>query len=141
MRENERTPFSRVMLRWLNVIFDLVVIALGTFTMAYVVYMLWELILSSVRSFDVEAVLHQVVLIVIFLEIFEMLMIYIREHHVSMRNIVELGVLAMIRKLIVSTDYNQMEWQKLVAIAVLIFVMGWIYVQEKKVHLITDGRT
>jgi len=139
MRAKEQTFAERIVVRWLSVIFDLVVITLGTLTMAYVVYMIWRLVYSSIQNFDVESILHQVVLIIIFLEIFEMLAIYIKEHHVSMRNIVELGLLATIRKLIISTDYNQFGWQLLIAVAVLIFVMGWVYVQDKRVHLIVDN--
>ncbi len=136
--QEEHTFIERTIVKWLSVLFDVVVITLGTLTMAYVIYMIWRLIADSIVSFNVENILHQVVLIIIFLEIFEMLTIYIKEHHVSMRNIVELGVLAMIRKLIISADYNQFTWQMLIAVAVLIFVMGWIYVQERRTHIMME---
>ncbi|WP_297548917.1 phosphate-starvation-inducible PsiE family protein [Thermococcus sp.] len=121
-----------LLLKWLSVLFDIVVIGLATITMGYVVYLMANLITETMHSFDIENVLHQIVLVIIFLEIFELLTMYVKEHHVSMRNVVELGVLAMVRKIIITLDYNQLGWQTLIGMATLIFVMGWIYVQERQ---------
>ncbi|EEB73242.1 phosphate-starvation-inducible PsiE family protein [Thermococcus sp. AM4] len=118
------------LIKWLSVIFDIVVIGLATITMGYVVYMMIELLITAPLS--IEDVLHHIVLIIIFLEIFELLTMYVKEHHVSMRNVVELGVLAMVRKIIITLDYNLLGWQTLFGMAALIFVMGWIYVQERQ---------
>ncbi len=120
------------LMKWLSTLFDIVVIALATITMGYVVIMLCRLVQMSFHAFNVEEVLHQLVLVIIFLEIFELLAMYIKEHHVSMRNVVELGVLAMVRKIIITLDYNKLGWQTLIGMAALIFVLGWIYVQERQ---------
>ncbi|WP_297066051.1 phosphate-starvation-inducible PsiE family protein [Thermococcus sp.] len=123
---------DNLLLKWLSVLFDMVVLGLATITMGYVVYLMVNLITETIHSFDIENVLHQIVLVIIFLEIFELLTMYVKEHHVSMRNVVELGVLAMVRKIIITLDYNQLGWQTLIGMATLIFVMGWIYVQERQ---------
>ncbi|WP_258083948.1 phosphate-starvation-inducible PsiE family protein [Thermococcus thermotolerans] len=128
----EPTEIGRSVMTWLNVLFDVVVIALATLTMAYIVYIMWRLVINSFNNFDVETVLHQIVLVIIFLEIFELLAMYIKDHHVSMRNVVELGVLAIVRKIVVTLDYSRIEWTTLVGMSLLMFVMGWIYVQERK---------
>jgi len=129
-KHNDIGFIENSLLKWLSVLFDIVVIGLATITMGYVVYMMIELFLMAPLS--IEDVLHQIVLIIIFLEIFELLTMYVKEHHVSMRNVVELGVLAMVRKIIITLDYNQLGWQTLLGMAALIFVMGWIYVQERQ---------
>jgi uncharacterized membrane protein (DUF373 family) len=126
----EPSVVETIIMNWLSVLFDLVVITLGTLTMGYVIYLIWMLFTTSLHHFDVELVLHQIVLIIIFLEIFELLAMYVKEHHVSMRNVVELGVLAMVRKIVITLDYTEIPWTTLLGIASLIFVMGWIYVQE-----------
>ncbi len=123
---------ERTMMKWLSVIFDMVVITLATITMAYVVVMLVWLVREGIHNPNLEDLLHQVVLIIIFLEIFELLMMYVKEHHVSMRNVVELGVLAMVRKIIITPDYSKLGWQTLIGMAALMFTMGWIYVQERQ---------
>lgn len=118
------------LLKWLNMLFDIVVIGLATITMGYVIYMIIELLVST--PLPIEEVLHHIVLSIIFLEIFELLTMYVKEHHVSMRNVVELGVLAMVRKIIITPDYASFGWQTLFGMAALILVMGWIYVQERQ---------
>jgi len=130
--EKEPTVVEKVIMSWLSVVFDMVVIALATLTMGYVVYLIWTLFTQSLAHFDVEETLHSIVLIIIFLEIFELLTMYVKEHHVSMRNVVELGVLAMVRKIVVTLDYSKVEWTTLLGMAALIFVMGWIYIQERR---------
>jgi len=131
-RRKDASVVEALLLRWLSVLFDMVVIGLATVTMGYVVYLMFHLITETVHSLNIEEVLHQIVLVIIFLEIFELLTMYVKEHHVSMRNVVELGVLAMVRKIIITLDYNQLGWQTLLGMAALIFVMGWIYVQERQ---------
>lgn len=131
-RHRDASVIESILIKWLSVLFDIVVIGLATVTMGYVVYLMANLITESMHAFDIEEVLHQIVLIIIFLEIFELLTMYVTEHHVSMRNVVELGVLAMVRKIIITLDYNKLGWQTLFGIAALIFVMGWIYVQERQ---------
>lgn len=120
------------LMKWLGVLFDIVVIAMATITMGYVIVMVIQLVQMGIHNFNVEEILHQVVLIILFLEIFELLAMYVKEHHVSIRNVVELGVLAMVRKIIITIDYNQLSWQTLLGMSALILVMGWIYVQERQ---------
>ena len=120
------------LMKWLNILFDVVVMVLAMATMGYVIAMLVQLIQLSLHGLNVEETLHRVVMIIIFLEIFELLAMYIKEHHVSMRNVVELGVLALVRKIIITLDYNQLGWQTLIGMSALIFAMGWIYVQERQ---------
>ena len=131
-RHHDVDFIERALMRWLSIIFDMVVISLAAVTMGYVVVMLVRLVQEGIHNPDLEDLLHQVVLIIIFLEIFELLMMYVKEHHVSMRNVVELGVLAMVRKIIITPDYSVLGWQTLIGMAALIFAMGWIYVEERQ---------
>ena len=130
--KREPTFVESMIMRWLTIGFDLVVIGLAAITMGYVLYMMWQLVIASLHSFDIEEILHQIVMVIIFLEVLELLAMYIKEHHVSMRNVVELGVLAMVRKIIITPDYSKLGWQTLFGMAALLFVMGWIYVQERQ---------
>jgi uncharacterized membrane protein (DUF373 family) len=130
--KRELTPLQTVALKWMSFAFDLVVIVLALITMAYVVYMLYDLTVMMFHGFDVEEALHQFLLVIILLELFELLSLYIKEHHVSMRRVAELGVVAVVRKLVITADYNALGWQTLVGMSLFIFVLGWIYVQERR---------
>ncbi|WP_297458105.1 phosphate-starvation-inducible PsiE family protein [Thermococcus sp.] len=128
----EPSVIEKIVMRWLVIGFDAVVIGLAVITMGYILYMMFILVTDTIHRFDVEEVLHTVVMIIIFLEVLELLSMYLEEHHVSMRNVVELGILAMVRKVIVTPDYSKIGWQTLFGMSALMFVMGWIYVQEKR---------
>ncbi len=130
--KKELTPFQTVALKWMSFAFDLVVIILALITMAYVAYMLYDLATMMFHGFDVEEALHEFLLVIILLELFELLSLYIKEHHVSMRRVAELGVVALVRKLVITADYSTMGWETLTSMAVLIFVLGWIYIQERR---------
>ncbi|WP_010477427.1 phosphate-starvation-inducible PsiE family protein [Thermococcus zilligii] len=80
------------------------------------------------HGFDVEGALHEFLLVIILLELFELLTLYIKEHHVSMRLVAELGVVALVRKLVITVDYKSLGWEVMLGMAPLIFVLGWIYV-------------
>ncbi|ASJ02515.1 hypothetical protein A3L09_04225 [Thermococcus profundus] len=130
--KRELTPLQTAALKWMSLAFDLVVIILALLTMAYVAYMLYDLTLIMLHGTDVEEALHEFLLVIILLELFELLSLYIKEHHVSMRRVAELGVVAIVRKLVITADYNALGWQTLISMAAVIFVLGWIYVQERR---------
>jgi len=119
-------------LGWLSLLFDFVVIALGTLTMIYVIWMIIDLALSSIRHFSPEDALQGIVLILIFLEVFEIIAMYIIYHHVPMKNVVEIGVLALVKELLVTIDLAELGWQMLFGIAALIAAMGWVYTRERR---------
>jgi uncharacterized membrane protein (DUF373 family) len=130
--KKELTPLENTALKWMNLAFDLVVIVLALITMVYVLYTIYDLAEIMLHGFDVEEALHQFLLVIILLELFELLVLYIKEHHVSMRRVAELGVVAIVRKLVITVDYKALGWQTLVGMAVLILALGWIYVQERR---------
>lgn len=130
--KRELTPLENTALKWMNFTFDLVVIVLALITMAYVLYAIYDLAEIMLQGFDVEEALHEFLLVIILLELFELLTLYIKEHHVSMRRVAELGVVAIVRKLVITVDYKALGWDILIGMATLIFTLGWIYVQERR---------
>ncbi|BAD85327.1 hypothetical membrane protein, conserved [Thermococcus kodakarensis KOD1] len=131
-QKKELTPLENTALKWMNFAFDLVVIVLALLTMAYVLYAIYDLAEIMLQGFDIEETLHEFLLVIILLELFELLTLYIKEHHVSMRRVAELGVVALVRKLVITIDYKALGWELLIGMAALIFVLGWIYVQERR---------
>ncbi len=121
---------ERTIMSWLGLIFDMVVILLGALIMVYVLYIFIQLVIGIFKGFEVDTVLQGIVLILILLEIFEIVTLYFLYHHVSMKNVVELGVLALVKELLITLDLKAFGWEMLIAIAALIFSMGIIYVLE-----------
>ncbi|GEM_PF-2074427 len=123
---------ERTIMSWLGLIFDMVVILLGALIMVYVLYIFIQLVIGIFKGFEVDTVLQGIVLILILLEIFEIVTLYFLYHHVSMKNVVELGVLALVKELLITLDLTTFGWEMLIAIAALIFSMGIIYVLEMR---------
>ncbi len=130
--EREFSRAEERVMKWLIMLFNMVVIALGILTMLYVIYLIFQLALGMIRGMGVETVLQGIVLILIFLEVFGIIWMYFKYHHVSMKNVVEIGVLAMVKELLITLDLHAFGWETLLAVSALILAMGTIYVLEMK---------
>ncbi|MDI3476057.1 MAG: hypothetical protein PWQ95_1785 [Thermococcaceae archaeon] len=130
--QKEPATFENAVLKWMNFTFDLVVIVLAVLIMIFVIRAIYDLVEMIFAGVNVEEALHELLLVIILLELFELLTLYIKEHHVSMRRVAELGVVAIVRKLVITVDYKVLGWEILVGMAALIFTLGWIYVQERR---------
>jgi len=128
--ERELSRAEEKVMKWLIMMFNMVVIALGVLTMLYVMFLIVQLAYGIIEGMNVEAVLQGIVLILIFLEIFGIIWMYFRYHHVSMKNVVEIGVLAMVKELLITLDLHAFGWETLLAVSALIAAMGSIYVLE-----------
>ena len=68
--ERELSRAEEKVMKWLIMMFNMVVIALGVLTMLYVMFLIVQLAYGIIEGMNVEAVLQGIVLILIFLEIF-----------------------------------------------------------------------
>ncbi len=130
--EREFNNAEKIMMRWLSRLFDLIVISVGVLAIAYVFYLVYLLALDIARGLDAQAILQEIVTILIFLEIFEILSLYFLHHHVNLRSVVEIGVLAIVKELLVTLNLQELGWENMLAIAALILVMGILYILEMK---------
>ncbi len=130
--ERKFSKSAKRLMKWLSLLFDLVVISVGALAMIYVLYLVFLLALNIFTGFDVQEVLQEIVTILIFLEIFEILSLYFLHHHVNIKNVVEIGVLALVKELLINLNLQALGWETLLAMAVLIFVMGILYILEMK---------
>lgn len=123
--------FENIVFKWMNFVFDLVVIVLVFFMMVYVFYVIYDLVEIMFQGFDIEEIFYEFLFVIIFLELFEFLIFYIKEYYVSMCCVVEFGVVVLVRKFVIIIDYKVLGWELLIGMVVFIFVLGWIYVQER----------
>ena len=130
--ERKFNEVEKRMMRWLSRLFDLIVISVGILSIAFVFYLVYLLAIDIVRGLDAQTILQEIVTILIFLEIFEILSMYFLHHHVNLRSVVEIGVLAIVKELLVTLDLRELGWENMLAIATLILVMGMLYILEMK---------
>ncbi|AEC50924.1 hypothetical protein PNA2_0006 [Pyrococcus sp. NA2] len=115
----------------LDTIFNIIAWILEVIIIALIGMSIYKTI-SYLIGFNLESTLEEFLFVLILLEIYELLYLYLRQHHVSMRRIVELGVIAIVRKLMVVKDYRDMNPFTLIGLASVILALGWIYVNLKQ---------
>ncbi|WP_048146641.1 phosphate-starvation-inducible PsiE family protein [Pyrococcus abyssi] len=115
------------MSKFMDATFDYVSWLLVIVVLGLIVVALYKTFYSLI-SLNLEGTLEEFLFVLILLEIYELLSLYLRHHHVSMRRVVELGILAIVRKLMVVKDYDSLNPLTLIGLALVIFALGWIYV-------------
>ncbi|AMM54728.1 phosphate-starvation-inducible PsiE family protein [Pyrococcus kukulkanii] len=112
----------------LSSIFDVIVAILEVVIIGFIAISLYKTVIPLSVG-DLELALENFLLVLILLEMYELLSLYLKEHHVSMRRIAELGIMAIVRKIMIEKIYDPLQ---LLGFAAVIFVLGWIYVNLRR---------
>ena len=76
-----------------------------------------------------SAVLPQIVLLLIFVELFRTLLYYLREHRVAVGLMIEVAIVSILRELLVKAPVT--SWSDALAVAVLLFSLGALMVADR----------
>ncbi|MFA4645763.1 phosphate-starvation-inducible PsiE family protein [Pyrococcus kukulkanii] len=112
----------------LTSVFDVIVGLLEIIIIGFIGVALYKTLLPFLSG-NLELALENFLLVLILLEMYELLSLYLKEHHVSMKRIAELGIVAIVRKIMVGKMY---DFKVLFGFSAVIFVLGWIYVNLTK---------
>ncbi|AFK22912.1 phosphate-starvation-inducible PsiE family protein [Pyrococcus sp. ST04] len=112
----------------LESVFDVIVGILEVIIIGFIGLALYKVLNSLILS-NLEVALENFLLVLILLELYELLSLYLKEHHVSMRRVAELGIMAIVRKIMV---VKSIEPLTLFGLAAIVLVLGWIYVNLTK---------
>ncbi|ASJ16960.1 hypothetical protein A3L04_07670 [Thermococcus chitonophagus] len=112
----------------LTSVFDIIVALLEIVVIGFISVALYKTVIHLLSG-NLELALENFLLVLILLEMYELLSLYLREHHVSMRRIAELGIMAIVRKIMIGKMY---DFKVLIGFSAVIFVLGWIYVNLTK---------
>jgi uncharacterized membrane protein (DUF373 family) len=104
---------------------DIIVIGLCLILFAAMAVKLVDLTLLMLRGTDFALVMANVLFVLVLLELFRLLLIYLEEHRVSVSTMVEVGIVSTLREVIV-TGALQIEWSTLLVISVFLLSLGAI---------------
>ncbi|NJE41674.1 phosphate-starvation-inducible PsiE family protein [Thermococcus sp. GR6] len=131
--ENEKTAqytqVHRLFRKTLEISFDFVVMAFLFFILYLTVYSIYLNFKLTYGVTEPKLLIANVLVTVILIETYRILIIYLRQHRVSLTHILEVGIVALIQKLIVASDFENMDAFKLLSIAILLFVLGYLYLK------------
>lgn len=118
----ERNPLLR---KYLEMVQDLIVLALcaGLFVaMSIKLLHLGRLLLGST---DFSAVIADIMFILVLIELFRLLVIYLEEHRISVSTMVEVGIVSTLREVIL-TGAMQVDWRQMLVLCGFILTLGLV---------------
>ncbi|MGB3693890.1 MAG: phosphate-starvation-inducible PsiE family protein [Spirulinaceae cyanobacterium] len=134
---NSSTPWYKVLnsggvIKTLEFIQDLIIISLCIGLFSFMVIQLREMFVSLLPPLNFTGVTSDILFLLILVELFRLLIIYLQEHRVSIGVAVEVSIVSILREVIVKgileTPWSQVlaTCSFLLALAVLLVVRVWL---------------
>ncbi len=109
--------------RFLEAIQDLIVISLCIGLFSFMVMQLREMFLSLLPPLDYPTVTADILFLLILVELFRLLIIYLQEHRVSIGVAVEVSIVSVLREIIVR-GVLETPWTQVLATCSFLLVLG-----------------
>jgi uncharacterized membrane protein (DUF373 family) len=117
---NGRHPTPR---KYLEMVQDVIVLGLCAALFVTMLIKLFHLGQVLIRSTDFPAVIADILFILVLIELFRLLIIYLEEHRISVSTMVEVGIVSTLREVIL-TGAMQVEWRQMLVLCAFILTLG-----------------
>src|SRR5580704_16898436 len=108
--------------KYLELIQDLIVLGLCAMLFAAMGIKLFHLGQRMLTGTDFSLVVGDILFLLVLLELFRLLLIYLEEHRVSVATMVEVGIVSTLREVILRGALH-IEWQQLLVICAFILTL------------------
>ncbi|NET32772.1 MAG: hypothetical protein F6K19_12285 [Cyanothece sp. SIO1E1] len=116
--------FNRsLVVRTLEIIQDLIVVSLCIGLFGFMVLELWTMFQSLLPPIQFSLVTSNILSLLILVELFRLLIIYLQEHQVSIGVAVEVSIVSVLREIIVR-GVLETEWNQILAACAFLVVLG-----------------
>jgi len=102
---------------------DLIVIVLCLGIFAYMVIELWQIFTDIVVPLDHQQVTAKILFLLILVELFRLLMVYLQEHSIAVGVAVEVTIVSVLREVVVH-GVLEISWVQTASICGLLFILG-----------------
>jgi uncharacterized membrane protein (DUF373 family) len=110
--------------RLLESIQDIIVIGLVIVLFALMVRTLWGIAQDvTAPQLDFRFIISEVLFMLVMVELVRLLVVYLRDHHVAVDFMVELGIVSTLRE-VVLRGVVELEWQEIIAVALFLVALG-----------------
>ncbi len=106
---------------------DLIVIVLCLGLFAVMLIQLWGIAIALMQPLDYKHVTAKILFVLILVELFRLLMVYLQEHSISVGVAVEVTIVSLLREVVVHGAL-EISWVNTLAICGLLFVLGGLLV-------------
>ncbi|BAW97125.1 hypothetical protein NIES970_20710 [[Synechococcus] sp. NIES-970] len=118
---------STYVVRLLETIQDLIVISLCIGLFSFMVLQLREMVLSLLPPLQFQTVTSDILFLLILVELFRLLIIYLQEHRVSIGVAVEVSIVSVLREIIVR-GVLETPWTQVLVACIFLLVLGTLLV-------------
>jgi uncharacterized membrane protein (DUF373 family) len=118
----QTNPTSR---KYLELTQDIIILGLCAMLFVAMGIKLFHLGVLMIQGIDFSLVIGDILFVLVLLELFRLLLIYLEEHRVSVSAMVEVGIVSTLREVIL-TGALSISWPQLLVICVFIFTLGFV---------------
>ena len=109
--------------KYLELIQDVIVLGLCALLFAAMGVKLYHLVRLMITGTDFSLVVGDILFVLVLLELFRLLLIYLEEHRVSVGTMVEVGIVSTLREVILRGALH-VEWPQLLVVCAFILTLG-----------------
>lgn len=118
------SPVQRWTRSLLEGVQDVIIVVLCVVLLLIMARALWDLGIGAVDPHvNVRDLLSQVLFVTLLIELYRLLIIYLREHRVAIDTVVEIALVASLREVIL-IGVTGLPWERLVAITAFVLALG-----------------
>ena len=114
---------NRVLRTYLEFVQDIIVLGLCVALFIAMLIKLFHLGRSMLAGTDFSLVIADILFILVLIELFRLLLIYLEEHRVSVATMVEVGIVATLREVLLK-GAMQVDWRQLLVLCAFILTLG-----------------
>ena len=118
--DRSRNPTLR---KYLEFVQDIIVLGVCAALFIAMLIKLFHLGRSLLGGTDFSAVISDILFILVLIELFRLLVIYLEEHRVSVATMVEVGIVATLREVIL-IGAMQVDWRQMLVLCAFILTLG-----------------
>ena len=117
---HSRNPTLR---KYLELVQDVIVLGLCAALFIAMAVKLFHLGKSLLSGTDFSAVIADILFILVLIELFRLLVIYLEEHRISVATMVEVGIVATVREVIL-TGAMQVDWRQMLVLCAFLLTLA-----------------
>ncbi|MBW4666873.1 MAG: phosphate-starvation-inducible PsiE family protein [Cyanomargarita calcarea GSE-NOS-MK-12-04C] len=116
---------------------DLIVIALCFGLFGVMLIQLCGIFKALIHTIDYKEITAKILFILILVELFRLLMVYLQEHSISVGVAVEVTIVSLLREIVVHGAL-EIAWSQTVSVCLLLFILGGLLVVCAKIPYMDD---
>ena len=109
--------------KYLELIQDVIVLGLCAALFIAMLIKLFHLGQVLLRDTDFSAVIADILFILVLIELYRLLIIYLDEHRISVATMVEVGIVSTLREVIL-TGAMEVDWRQMLVLCAFILTLG-----------------